>query len=377
MTESFETFEQVMHRAAALAVRGEGRVEPNPAVGAVVVDEELRVLGEGWHTAFGEAHAEVVALESAGESARGATLVVTLEPCCHHGQTPPCTDAVLAAGIRRVVVGIADPSPHADGSGLSRLRDAGLEVEVGVAVESVRRLNAPFLKLLETGHPWIHAKWAMTLDGRIAAAGGHSQWISGEDSRLLVHQLRGRVDAVVVGIGTAVADDPLLTARPPGPRMATRVVLDSTARLPLDSQLVRTSPDVPLLLACAETADSSRVAALVEAGVEVIAGPVDDRGRLEIENLLEEFGSRRWTNVLVEGGSEVLGALADGGWIDEAHVFLAPKLVGGREALGAVGGDGLTRIPEAASLVCVETRTVGEDVYWRGVRVRGGESPAC
>ena len=170
-----------------------------------------------------------------------------------------------------------------------------------------------------------------------------------------MHQLRGRVDAVLVGIGTAVADDPLLTARPPGPRMATRVVLDSTARLPLDSQLVRTSADATLLLACAETADSSRVAALVEAGVEVIAGPVDDRGRLEIENLLEEFGSRRWTNVLVEGGSEVLGALADGGWIDVAHVFLAPMLVGGREALGAVGGDGLTRIPEAASLVCVET----------------------
>ncbi|HAB11420.1 MAG TPA: bifunctional diaminohydroxyphosphoribosylaminopyrimidine deaminase/5-amino-6-(5-phosphoribosylamino)uracil reductase RibD, partial [Planctomycetaceae bacterium] len=316
MTESFETFEQVMHHAATLAVQGEGRVEPNPAVGAVVVDDELRVLGEGWHTAYGEAHAEVAALESAGESARGATLVVTLEPCCHHGQTPPCTDAVLAAGIRRVVVGIADPSPHANGGGLTRLREAGVEVEVGVAVESVMRLNAPFLKLIETGRPWIHAKWAMTLDGRIAATGGHSQWISSEDSRQLVHQLRGRVDAVLVGIGTAVADDPLLTARPPGPRTATRVVLDSTARLPLDSQLVRTAADVPLLLACAETAEPTRVAALAEAGVEVIVGPVDDRGRLEIENLLGEFGLRRWTNVLVEGGSEVLGALADGGWID-------------------------------------------------------------
>ena len=374
MTESFETFEQVMHHAATLAVRGEGRVEPNPAVGAVVVDDELRVLGEGWHTAYGEAHAEVAALESAGESARGATLVVTLEPCCHHGQTPPCTDAVLAAGIRRVVVGIADPSPHANGVGLTRLREAGVEVEVGVAVESVMRLNAPFLKLIETGRPWIHAKWAMTLDGRIAATGGHSQWISSEDSRQLVHQLRGRVDAVLVGIGTAVADDPLLTARPPGPRTATRVVLDSTARLPLDSQLVRTAADVPLLLACAETAEPTRVAALAEAGVEVIVGPVDDRGRLEIENLLGEFGLRRWTNVLVEGGSEVLGAVADGGWIDEAHVFLAPKLVGGRRALGAVGGEGLTQIPETASLVCVETRMIGGDVYWRGVRLRGGES---
>jgi len=377
MTESFETFEQVMQYAVALAVRGEGHVEPNPLVGAVVVDDRLRVLGEGWHAVYGEAHAEVEALESAGESARGATLVVTLEPCCHHGQTPPCTDAVLAAGIRRVVVGIADPSPHADGSGLSQLREAGLEVEIGVAAESVTRLNAPFLRLVETGRPWIHAKWAMTLDGRIAATGGHSQWISSEDSRRLVHQLRGRVDAVLVGIGTAVADDPLLTARPPGPRIATRVVLDTTARLPLDSQLVRTAADVPVLLACAETAEPDRIAALAQAGVEVVAGPVDDRGRLEIENLLGVFGLRRWTNVLVEGGSEVLGSLADGGWIDEAHVFLAPKLVGGRRALGAVGGEGLPRIPQAANLVCVETRTVGEDVYWRGVRLRGGESPDC
>ncbi len=375
MTESFETFEQVMQYAVALAARGEGHVEPNPSVGAVVVDDRLCVLGEGWHTAYGEAHAEVEALESAGESARGATLVVTLEPCCHQGQTPPCTDAVLAAGIRRVVVGIADPSPHADGNGLSQLREAGLEVEIGVAAESVTRLNAPFLRLVETGRPWIHAKWAMTLDGRIAATGGHSQWISSEDSRRLVHQLRGRVDAVLVGIGTAVADDPLLTARPSGPRTATRVVLDTTARLPLDSQLVRTAADVPVLLACAETAEPDRIAALVQAGVEVVAGPVDDRGRPEIENLLGVFGLRRWTNVLVEGGSEVLGALADGGWIDEAHVFLAPKLVGGRRAVGAVGGEGLPRIPEAANLVCVETRTVGEDVYWRGVRLRGGESP--
>ncbi|HAA51999.1 MAG TPA: bifunctional diaminohydroxyphosphoribosylaminopyrimidine deaminase/5-amino-6-(5-phosphoribosylamino)uracil reductase RibD, partial [Planctomycetaceae bacterium] len=355
-----------MRWAVNLAARGVGRVEPNPAVGAVVVDDQLRVLGEGWHTAFGEAHAEVEALQAAGELARGATLVVTLEPCRHHGQTPPCTDAVLSSGVRRVVIGIEDPSPHADGTGLSLLREAGLEIEVGVEAELVRRLNSPFLHLLETGRPWVHAKWAMTLDGRIAAAGGHSQWISSEESRGMVHELRGRVDAVVVGIGTAEADDPLLTARPPGPRKATRVILDTNARLNLDSQLVRTAHDTPVMVVCSETVDEVRAGALSDAGVDIVKLPLTESGRIDFRLLLDELGIRRWTNVLVEGGSEVLGTLADGGWIDEAHVFLAPKLVGGRMALGAVGGEGVPRIPERASLECVETRAVGSDLYWRG-----------
>ena len=377
MSESFETLEEVMAHAVVLAARGEGHVEPNPAVGAVVIDSGLRVLGEGWHGVFGGPHAEVEALAAAGPRARGATLVVTLEPCCHHGQTPPCTDAVLASGVARVVVGIEDPSSHADGSGLTMLREAGLEVEVGVAADSVRRLNAPFLHLVSTSRPWVHAKWAMTLDGRIATSGGESQWISGEESRGLVHQLRGRVDAVVVGIGTALADDPLLTARPPGPRIATRVVLDSHARLPLDSQLVRTAGEVPVMVCCAEAADSQRVAALAAAGVDVFPAACDEAGRIDLHGLLGEFGIRRWSNVLVEGGSEVLGSLADGGLIDEAHVFLAPKLLGGRAALGAVGGQGLSQVPEAANLECLETRSVGQDVYWRGVRSRVDESRDC
>jgi diaminohydroxyphosphoribosylaminopyrimidine deaminase/5-amino-6-(5-phosphoribosylamino)uracil reductase len=377
MTESFETLEAVMQHAVGLAARGVGHVEPNPAVGAVVIDSGLRVLGEGWHGVFGGAHAEVDALAAAGQGARGATLVVTLEPCCHQGQTPPCTDAVLASGIAKVVVGIEDPSPHAHGSGLAILREAGLEVEVGVGAESVRRLNAPFLHLVTTSRPWVHAKWAMTLDGRIATSAGHSQWISCEESRGLVHELRGRVDAVVVGIGTALADDPLLSARPPGPRTATRVVLDSHARLGLDSQLVRTAGEVPVMVCCCESADSERVAALAAAGVDVFRGECGETGRIDLFGLLMEFGIRRWSNVLVEGGSEVLGSLADGGFIDEAHVFLSPKLVGGRAALGAVGGRGLAQVPETANLECLETRSVGQDVYWRGVRSRVEESRDC
>jgi len=377
MTESFETLADVMRHAVGLAARGVGHVEPNPAVGAVVVDESLRVLGEGWHGVFGGPHAEVDALAEAGHRARAATLVVTLEPCCHQGQTPPCTDAILASGVARVVVGIEDPSTHDGGNGLAILRAKGLEVEIGVGSHAVERLNAPFLHLVTTSRPWIHAKWAMTLDGRIATSGGHSQWISSKESRVLVHELRGRVDAVVVGIGTALADDPLLTARPPGPRMATRVVLDSHARLGLDSQLVRTAGEVPVMVACSEAADSERVAALAAAGVDVLRLVCGETGRIDLHGLLSEFGVRRWTNVLVEGGSEVLGSLADGGWIDEAHVFLAPKLVGGRAALGAVGGQGLSQVPEAANLECVETRGVGQDVYWRGVRVRVEESRDC
>ncbi|MFP6770407.1 MAG: bifunctional diaminohydroxyphosphoribosylaminopyrimidine deaminase/5-amino-6-(5-phosphoribosylamino)uracil reductase RibD, partial [Planctomycetaceae bacterium] len=369
--------EAAMRYAATLAAGGEGLVEPNPAVGAVVVDDQLRLLGEGWHRRFGASHAEVDALASAGEAAAGATLVVTLEPCCHQGQTPACTDVVIGSGVNRVIVGIEDPSPHAAGAGIEILKQAGLTVEVGRAADEVRRLNAAFLQLVTIGRPWIHAKWAMTLDGRIAAAGGHSQWISNDESRQLVHRLRGRVDAILVGIGTALADDPLLTARPDGPRVATRVVLDSHARLPSESRLVQSADRVPLLVVCSDAAEAIRVEALKEAGVEVLQCAGDASGRIDLAGLLHECGTRRWTHVLAEGGSEVLGSLADGNWIDEVHVFLAPKLVGGRQAVAAVGGDGLSRIPETAAFECRECCSVGDDVYWRGVRRGAAESRDC
>ena len=230
-----------MRRAIELARRGEGLVEPNPQVGAVVLDAHGAVVGAGWHERFGGPHAEVMAIASAGAAARGGTLVVTLEPCCHHGKTPPCTDAIIAAGVSRVVIGVEDPFPQVSGGGVAALRRAGIDVETGVLAEAAARLSAPFRRLVVDGRPWVIAKWAMSLDGRIAAAGGDSRWISGEASRALVHTLRGRVDAIMVGIGTALADDPLLTARPPGPRTALRVVVDSRARLPTESRLVRTN----------------------------------------------------------------------------------------------------------------------------------------
>src|SRR5579884_2079657 len=220
-----------MRRALELAEHGRGYVEPNPLVGAVVV-RDGQLVGEGWHQHYGEAHAEIHALAAAGEGSRGATLYVTLEPCCHFGKTPPCTDAVLRAGIRRVVAAMPDPFPAVAGKGAELLRQAGVTVELGIGEAEARRLNAPYLKLLEKRRPWVHAKWAMTLDGKIATRTGDSKWISNEASRRIVHALRGRMDAVIVGAGTALADDPLLTARPPGPRVATRAVLDSTGRLP-------------------------------------------------------------------------------------------------------------------------------------------------
>jgi diaminohydroxyphosphoribosylaminopyrimidine deaminase/5-amino-6-(5-phosphoribosylamino)uracil reductase len=337
-----------MKRALELAKRGRGYVEPNPLVGAVVVSEG-RLVGEGWHQRYGQAHAEVHALAAAGDAARGATLYVTLEPCCHHGKTPPCTDAVLRAGIARVVAAMSDPFPQVAGKGAALLRAAGVPVELGLAEAEARRLNAPYLKLLSTGRPYVHAKWAMTLDGKIATRSGDSRWISNDASRRRVHVLRGRMDAILVGIGTALADDPLLTARPPGPRTALRIVLDSRGRLPLTSQLVRTAREAPVLVVTSEAAAVQHQQELAALGCEVQVLPGED-GRPSVAALLDELGRRRLTNLLVEGGGEVLGSFRDADAIDEVHVFIAPRLAGGAGAKTPIEGQGVARIEEALSL---------------------------
>jgi len=260
--------EAVMRHALAIAARGIGRVEPNPAVGAVVVDDQLQLLGEGHHAEFGGPHAEVVALQQAGERARGATLFVTLEPCSHFGKTPPCAPAVVAAGIRKVFVAVQDPFPQVSGRGIAILKDAGIERDIGLCEVEARRLIAPCTKLTTTGLPYVHAKWAMTIDGRIATASGGSKWISGFRARALVHELRGRMDAVAVGIETALADDPLLTARPSGPRNATRIVFDSHCRLPLSSKLATSSSAIPVIVVARHDAPEDRINALSDDDVE-------------------------------------------------------------------------------------------------------------
>jgi diaminohydroxyphosphoribosylaminopyrimidine deaminase/5-amino-6-(5-phosphoribosylamino)uracil reductase len=357
---SVDDLERWMRHALALAARGRGFVEPNPMVGAVVLDTSGELVGEGWHQKFGGPHAEVFALAAAGARARGGTLVVTLEPCCHHGKTPPCTDAVLRAGVARVVAATADPFPRVAGGGLAILRGAGVEVEVGLCAADACELNAPYLKLLRTGRPWVHAKWAMTLDGKIATRTGDSKWISGAESRRRVHELRGRMDAIVVGRVTVVADDPLLTARPAGARVAARVVVSASGELPERCQLRTTARDVPVIV---YTATPTKLGGWAADGAEVVAfgaaAPTFDA-------VLADLGRRRFTNVLLEGGAGLLGSAFDERAADECHVFVAPKLVGGAGAPGPAGGRGVPRMADALGLERVEVERSGEDVYVHG-----------
>jgi diaminohydroxyphosphoribosylaminopyrimidine deaminase / 5-amino-6-(5-phosphoribosylamino)uracil reductase len=357
-----------MVRALALAARGRGYVEPNPLVGAVVVRDGT-IVGEGWHEKFGQAHAEVNALQQAGDRARGASLYVTLEPCCHFGKTPPCTEAVIGSGIRRVVVAMLDPFPQVAGRGVSRLREAGIVVEVGVGEAgdfSARQLNAPYLKHLRTGLPWVHAKWAMSLDGKIATRTRQSKWITGEAARQRVHELRGRMDAIIVGKGTVVADNPLLTARPPGPRTAVRVVLTATAEgLPTTCRLLETAQVVPVLVFTRESS-LGKLSAWRDRGAEVIGLPPDDRGQLSVKSILTELGRRGMTNVLIEGGAGTLGCFRDANEIDEVHAFVSPKVFGGMSAPSPIQGLGISDLNDASYLADWHVERLGDDLLVHG-----------
>jgi len=341
-------------RALVLAARGLGAVEPNPMVGAVVTAADGRIVGEGWHRRFGDAHAEVNALAEAGERARGGTLFVSLEPCCHFGKTPPCATAVIASGVRRVVVAMLDPFPKVAGGGVAILREAGIEVVVGVREAEARALNAPFLKRIATGMPWVHLKWAMSLDGKIATRTGDSQWISGVESRAVVHELRGRMDAILVGRGTVVADDPLLTARPAGPRVATRIIVSASGELPERCQLRATAREIPTLIF---TENEARLRGWKHDGCEIVGLPVS------LDAILHELGRREMTNVLVEGGAGLLGSFLDAGLGDEVHAFIAPMLIGGLAAPSPIRGEGTQTLANARRLIPMQTRSCGPDTY--------------
>jgi diaminohydroxyphosphoribosylaminopyrimidine deaminase / 5-amino-6-(5-phosphoribosylamino)uracil reductase len=354
-----------MQRALDLARRGAGCVEPNPMVGAVVATPAGAIVGEGWHARFGGPHAEVAALQAAGPAARGGTLFVTLEPCCHHGKTPPCTDAIVAAGVTRVVAAVCDPFPAVAGRGIATLRAAGLSVETGLLEPAASRLISSFSKLVTTGRPWVIAKWAMSLDGHVAApAADGERWISSPESRRLVHELRGRCDAIMIGIGTALADDPLLTARPAGPRVPLRIVLDSAARLPLVSRLVQSARETPLFVAVGPDAPAERLGPLESAGCEIWRSDVADRDA-RLRNLLAHLGTRRLTNVLVEGGPEVLASFSRLDAIDEVWAFVAPRLLGG-PVTPAITGHGGTASALAGSIDIEELTHPGGDILIRG-----------
>ena len=356
-------------RAIALARRAAGRTSPNPAVGAVLV-REGRIVGEGYHRRAGEPHAEVVALRQAGEAARGATLYVTLEPCAHWGRTPPCADALIQAGVRRVVACTLDPNPRVDGRGFARLAAAGVEVVLarGELRRRVRQLNAGYEKHVTTGLPYVTVKVAMSLDGKIATASGDARWISSEASRALVHRLRARHDAVMVGVGTVLADDPLLTARPGGrarARQPLRVVVDSTARTPLASRLVTSAgPTAPVLVATTPRAPAQRLERLRERGIEVRVLPQTADGRVDLGTLMAELGRRDVLDVLVEGGGTLAGSLVASGMADRLLVFVAPVILGGVTAPTPVGGAGVARIADAWRVA-----------RWSVRAVRGSGSP--
>lgn len=349
--------ERWMRRALALAARARGRQRPNPMVGAVVVSRSGRVLGTGWHRKAGEAHAEVLALRALGGKApAGATLYVTLEPCAHHGKTPPCADAVIASGVRRVVVAMRDPYPLVDGRGLERLRRAGLDVTVGVCEAEARALNAPWLSVVTRGRPLVTLKLALTLDGRIAARGGDARWVTGEAARREAHRMRDRHDAILVGVGTVLADDPALTVRGlRGGRDPVRVVLDGRLRTPPGARVLAPGPGT--LLFCAEDAPGERP--------EAVRLPRGPDGRLPLAPVLAHLGRAGLLSVLVEGGGEVARSFLEARLVDRVTCFVAPKLVGG-DGVPALGPLGITRMADALALADVAVRRLGDDVMVTG-----------
>lgn len=369
MSRNVATEGSPMERALELAAAGRGAVSPNPMVGAVVVGPGGETVGEGHHAELGGLHAEVAALadvRARGGDPSGATMFVTLEPCAHQGRQPPCTEAILAAGIARVVIASDDPSAKASGRGPGILRDGGVEVAwaEGPEATAARLLNQPFRKHARTGRPLVTLKSAVTLDGRTATGAGDSQWISGDASRELAHRWRAEADAIVIGIGTALIDDATLTARDVGARrQPLRVVFDSRARLPLDSRLVATLAEAPVLVIAGPDASPGRIARLEAAGVGVVAFP--GAGPERIGPALAELGRRGVASLLLEGGATLAGAFRDAGELDELRLFHAPILLGGSAARPLLGGGGAAGIGSAERALAVDWEPVGDDLLVR------------
>ena len=362
-----------MRRAVALAQIALGSTSPNPAVGAVVVEDAWRIVGEGYTLPPGQRHAEIGALHQAGELARGATLYSTLEPCCHYGRTPPCTDAIIAAGVGRVVYAVEDPNPRVAGEGAETLRAAGVAVEHH-PTPAAAELYEGFAKHVITGLPYVVAKFAMSLDGKIATRTGDSQWITGPDARARVQRMRKELDGIMVGIGTALADDPQLTARDekgetlPVNLQPVRVVVDSNARTPVAARMF--SQPGRTLVAVGGNANRSRIAALEDAGATVEAFPGTD-GRVNLRALLKYLGSQGIVNLLVEGGGGVLGTMLDARLIDKFHVFLGPVLIGGAGARSPIEGDGAALMADAWRLEMTSMEPIGEDWLIIGYPTQG------
>lgn len=354
-----------MQRALALAAQGAGQVSPGPLVGCVIVSPVGEILGEGYYVYEKLKHAETYALEQAGERARGATAYVSLEPHAHHGRTPPCSDALIKAGVSRVISPIEDPNPKVSGKGFAHLRAAGVAVSVGLLAHQARQLNEKYLHYMATGRPFVQLKLAASLDGKIATHTGESRWITGAESRARVQQLRHEFDAIMVGAGTAAVDDPLLTDRSGEPRRKAfvRVVLDEELRISANSKLVATAAEAPLLIFAGRKAATAKLDLLKSSGVEVVSDEANGRDLLAV---LTELGAREIQSVLVEGGATVAGKLLEAGLVDKVSFFLAPIIIGGREAPSAIGGAGAGRLIDAWKLENIEIKRLGEDIEVTG-----------
>ena len=352
--------------ARAIEVAATGRPSPNPHVGAVVVTAAGEAAGEAHHERAGEDHAEVAAMKLAGAKAKGATVYVTLEPCNHQGRTPPCTDALVQAKVARVVVGCMDPNPHVTGGGVERLRAAGILVTVPVLEVEARRLIAPWFKHVTEGLPYVSLKLALSLDGRIATRTGASKWVTGPEARALVHALRSRHDAVAVGIGTALSDDPRLTVRDAPGASPVRVIFDTRLRLPTHARLVESAAEIPTWVICSADAPSENEEALTTRGVEVLRAPSSAEGRLDAGAAMRMLAARGVVTLMVEGGAELAGSILAGRLADELHAFVAPILLGPRGRPGAVDWAGPDTPGDAPRIADAQWELCGSDAYVRG-----------
>ena len=349
-----------MRKALKLARKGGGYVNPNPQVGAVVV-KNGEVVGKGYHEKFGGPHAEVRALDAAGDAARGAILYVTLEPCVHYGKTPPCTEKIIERDLAEVKVAMEDPNPRVAGKGIKRLREEGIDVSVGLMEEEARKVNEIYLKYIGTGRPFVLLKLAMTLDGKIATRTGDSRWISSEPARKLVHELRGRYSAVCVGVNTVIKDDPRLNVRKADGPDGARFVLDAKGKTPINARILSFSSDAPTVLVIGEGAKEETLKEFQNKGAEVWQVG-ENRGLLDLDQLLDLVGKRGYDSLLVEGGGELAWSLLNQGLVDKVRFFYSPKIVGGKEAVPAVGGEGRARIEEGIGIKDISFETIGDDL---------------